>query len=354
MPLFASLSTPSTDTLPNPTLHAPDGFLSPLVAGILWLVTLAVLWLAVRRTDRTLRIDAVLLMAVMAAFVFAAQMFNFQVVGGTSGHLLGGVLVAVLLGPWAGTLVMTCVVAVQALIFLDGGLLVMGANIFNMGIVGTLGGYAVYRSLVALPGGEARWRIPAAAFAAWLSVVAGSVAMAIQLAVSGFTELSLALPAMAGVHALIGLGEAAITAAALGFIAVTRPDLLRVRHWAVVTAPDGATAPAGADTGAPDGNRRARPARRRLLWPVAGLGLAALVVIVLAPLASSDPDGLERVADDVGFIDRAQDAAYQLLTDYVVPGIEGNASTVLAGLIGLAIVVPIMLGVGRLLARPRA
>ena len=86
-------------------------------------------------------------MGVMAAFIFAAQMFNFQVAGGTSGHLLGGVLAAVLLGPWAGTLVMACVIAVQALVFSDGGLVVMGANIFNMGIVGTLGGFALYRAL---------------------------------------------------------------------------------------------------------------------------------------------------------------------------------------------------------------
>ena len=110
-------------------------------------LTLIVLAVAVRRADRTLDERAVPLLGVMAAFIFAAQMFNFQVAGGTSGHLLGGVLAAVLLGPWAGTLVMACVVAVQALVFQDGGLVVMGANIFNMGVVGTLGGYALYRAL---------------------------------------------------------------------------------------------------------------------------------------------------------------------------------------------------------------
>lgn len=334
--LLAPLPGPGDPRL-TPALHAPDGFLTPLVAGIMWLATLAVLAVAVRRTNATLPPRAVLLMGVVGAFVFAAQMVNFQVVGGTSGHLLGGVLVAVLLGPWAGTLVMTCVVAVQALFFLDGGLVVMGANIFNMGVVGTLGGYAVYRTLVGLPGGEARWRIPAAAVAAWLAVVAGAVAMALQLAASGTTPLEIALPAMSGVHVLIGLGEAAITAAALGFIAVTRPDLLRVRHEALGGASEAAPA-----TG------RAR------LWPVAGIAIAALVVVVLAPLASGDPDGLERVAHDLGFIGRASDAAYELLTDYVVPGLEGNASTILAGLIGIAIVVPILVGLGRLLVRPRS
>ena len=122
-------------------LHAPDGFLTVPIALVMWAVTIVVLAIAVRETNRTLDDRAIPLMGVMAAFIFAAQMFNFQIPGGTSGHLLGGVLAAVLLGPWAGTLVMTCVVSVQALVFQDGGLVVLGANIFNMGVIGTLGGY---------------------------------------------------------------------------------------------------------------------------------------------------------------------------------------------------------------------
>jgi cobalt/nickel transport system permease protein len=169
------------------------------------------------------------MMGVAGAFIFAAQMFNFQVAGGTSGHLLGGVLAAILLGPWAGTLVMACVIAVQALIFQDGGLVAMGANIFNMGIVGTLGGFYLYRALTGVLGGEERARMPAAAIAAWASVVAGAVCMAVELAVSGTTPLQLALPAMVGVHVVIGVGEALITVAALSFIAATRSDLLRLR-----------------------------------------------------------------------------------------------------------------------------
>ena len=219
---------------PPPQLHAPDGFLSAEVSVAMWLLTLAVLVVAVRRTNETLDDRAVPLLGVTAAFIFAAQMFTFQVAGGTSGHLLGGVLAAVLLGPWAGTLVMTCVVAVQALMFQDGGVLVLGANIFNMGIVGTLGGFYVYRSLAALLGGEDRGRIPAAVVAAWLAVVAGAALMAVQLAVSRTSAIELALPAMVGVHVVIGIGEAVITAAALAFIAVTRADLL---HAARTVAP---------------------------------------------------------------------------------------------------------------------
>jgi cobalt/nickel transport system permease protein len=175
-------------------------------------------------------------MGVMAAFIFAAQMFNFQVVGGTSGHLLGGVLAAVLLGPWAGTLVMTCVIAVQALIYQDGGLVVLGANIFNMGVIGTLGGYWLYRALCRLLGGEERARIPAAGIAAWVAVVVASVATALELALSGTSPLEIALPAMLSVHVLIGIGEALITMAALTFIAATRKDLFELRDAGVAAA----------------------------------------------------------------------------------------------------------------------
>lgn len=217
-------------TLPSiQLLHAPDGFVSVPIAIAMWVATIAVIAYAVRRTNRHLDDRAVPLLGVMAAFIFAAQMFNFPVVGGTSGHLLGGVLAAVMLGPWAGTLVMTAVVAVQALLFQDGGLVIMGANIFNMGIVGTLGGYALYRGIARLLGGEERGRLPAAGVAAWASVVAASVAMALQLGASDVVPLELALPAMVGVHALIGIGEALITVAALAFIGVTRADLFRLR-----------------------------------------------------------------------------------------------------------------------------
>ena len=210
-------------------LHAPDGFVSAPIAIGMWIVSAAVIAYAVRRTNQTLDERAVPLLGVMAAFIFAAQMFNFPVIGGTSGHLLGGVLAAVMLGPWAGTLVMTAVIAVQALLFQDGGLLIMGANIFNMGIVGTLGGYALYRGVAGLVGGEGRGRLPAAAVAAWVSVVAGALAMTLQLAASGVVPMQLALPAMLGVHALIGIGEALITVGALAFIGVTRADLFRLR-----------------------------------------------------------------------------------------------------------------------------
>jgi cobalt/nickel transport system permease protein len=124
---------------------------------------------------------------------------------------------------------MASVVAVQALVFQDGGLVVLGANIFNMGIVGTLGGFYLYRVIARLLGGESRGRLPAAGIAAWVSVVLGALAMTLQLAASGTTPLEIALPAMVGIHVLIGIGEALITVAAIGFVAATRSDLLRLR-----------------------------------------------------------------------------------------------------------------------------
>ena len=226
---FALLEPALAEVAPRFELHAPDGFLTIPVALVMWALSLVVLAIAVDRASRSLDERAVPLMGVTAAFIFAAQMVKFPVAGGTSGHLLGGVLAAVLLGPWAATLVMTAVIAVQALVYQDGGLVVLGANIFNMGIVGTMGGYAIYASLCRVLGGESRGRLPAAAIAAWSAVMLGALAMTVELAISGTSPLEVSLPAMLGVHALIGVGEALITVAALAFIGAVRPDLLTLR-----------------------------------------------------------------------------------------------------------------------------
>jgi cobalt/nickel transport system permease protein len=133
--MLALISTRPIEPLLVPGLHAPDGFFSVPVAVALWAVAVVIIAISVRRAGRTFDERAIPLMGVTAAFIFAAQMVNFPVVGGTSGHLLGAVLAAVLLGPWAATLVMASVIAVQSLLFQDGGLLAMGANIVNMGPV---------------------------------------------------------------------------------------------------------------------------------------------------------------------------------------------------------------------------
>jgi cobalt/nickel transport system permease protein len=169
-------------------------------------------------------------MGVTAAFVFAAQMMNFTVAGGTSGHLLGGALVAILLGPWAGMLVLTSVLAVQALIFQDGGLLALGANVFNMAVVGVLVGWGVYTTLRRLLAGRT-WAMMVSGFvAAWLSVFVASLVAAAELAISGTSPWLVALPAMGLVHVLIGIGEGLITVGVLALLQVARPDLLALRQ----------------------------------------------------------------------------------------------------------------------------
>jgi cobalt/nickel transport system permease protein len=171
-------------------------------------------------------------MGVTAAFIFAAQMLNFTVIGGTSGHLLGGALAAILLGPWAGMVVMTSVLAVQALVFQDGGLVALGVNVFNMAVIGVLVGGAVYQGLRWLLG-DRSWAAMVAGFAAaWLSVVVASLVAAVELALSGTSPWGVALPAMGLVHMLIGVGEGLITVAVLAFLRVTRPDLLSLQQAA--------------------------------------------------------------------------------------------------------------------------
>lgn len=207
-------------------LHVPDGFLSAPVAAVMYVATAVFLGLAVRQTNRNLRESTAPLMGVLAAFIFAAQMMNFPVAGGTSGHMLGGALAAILLGPWAAIVVMASVVGVQALVFQDGGLAAMGANIFNMGILTAFVGAAVYRGAAALARNNRTVLLGATAVAAWLSVMASAFITSTQLAISDTSPWSVVLPAMMGVHALIGIGEAVISIGAVGLILSVRPDLL--------------------------------------------------------------------------------------------------------------------------------
>ena len=166
-------------------------------------------------------------MGVTAAFIFAAQMLNFPVAGGTSGHFLGAVFSSVLLGPWAGLIIMAIVLLVQCFGFADGGLTAIGSNVFNMGVVGALGGYGIFSLLYTLFRKSRKGFLIALAISAWFSIVLGSVAVAIELTISGTSPFLITLPAMAGIHAIIGVGEAIITTTAVSLILKTRPDLVR-------------------------------------------------------------------------------------------------------------------------------
>lgn len=314
----------------TPQMHIPDGFLSPIVVAFLWLVTILILAIALRQVNRNLGVRQgerqIPMMGVLAAAIFAGQMLNFAVAGGTSGHLMGAAIAAILLGPWGAILVMTCVVSVQALIFQDGGLLALGANIFNMAIIGVAVSYMTYRSIRHLFNGK-RWAIYLAGFlAAWLSVEVAALAVALELALSGTTPANLTIPTMAIVHAVIGVGEGLITVGILAFIHSTRPDLIQ----------------AGASP----------QTSSRLVW-VIGL-FFALVLVILSPLASIHPDGLEWVAQQQGFLSAAQRPFFRLIPDYLLPGISNSQlATILAGVLGLLIVLGVVLGMA-LLRRNRS
>jgi len=220
-------AVPLPTSLPDPAgMHIPDGFVSAPVAAAGYLVAGIALAFAVRQADRKFQERLVPLMGVMGAFIFAAQMMSFPVAGGTSGHMLGAALATILLGPWAAMIVIACVVGVQALVFQDGGLAALGTNVVNMAVVGVLVSYAVYGIVGALARDNRRVTYVAAFAAAWLSILTAAVFASVELAMSGTSPLNIALPAMAGVHALIGLGEGLVTVAALAFITVTRSDLL--------------------------------------------------------------------------------------------------------------------------------
>lgn len=207
-------------------MHIPDGFLSLSISLVTWVVAIALIAICLKRVKADYQERAVPLMGVCAAFIFAAQMINFPIPGGTSGHLMGGTLAGVLLGPWAGSLVMAVVFIVQSVMFQDGGLTVLGANIFNMGLIGTFGGYYLYRA-IRFSIGRDRWPGMAVgvAVAAWASVVVAATVVAFQLALSGTVPLTVALAAMTGWHVLIGIGEAIISVVTVSFIWRTRPDL---------------------------------------------------------------------------------------------------------------------------------
>jgi len=306
-------------------MHIPDGFLSLPVSLVFWGISIVLIGIAVRKTRESFGERQAPLMGVMAAFIFAAQMINFPVAGGTSGHLLGGALAAIVLGPWAGMLVMTTVIFVQGLLFQDGGLLAMGANIFNMGLLTALIGFGVYRLHGIFGRQDQRVRWLFAGLAAWLSVVAGALSTSLQLWLSGTSVLAVVLPAMLGVHALIGAGEALITSAALIFIFRTQPDLLK--------------------------NEVSGASERR--WMIGGV-LASLGVLLLSPLASAYPDGLERVASNLGFINRSAEAPFLLLPDYTIPFLgETPFSTIAAGLAGTIVVAALIFLAVRLIGRPR-
>ena len=307
-------------------MHIPDGFIDGKTAVTAAAISAAGVGFALRQVRRELPPRKIPLLGLSAAFLFAAQMVNFPVAGGTSGHLVGGALVAALLGPSAAVVVVTTVLIVQCFLFQDGGVMALGANVFNMAIVNSFAGYAIYR-LVCRGLSGIRGQVTAIAFAGWCATVLAAICCAGELAWSGTIPWPAAFPAMTTVHMLIGVGEGVISALVLLTVQRARPDLI---------------------------SETTTPGRPKRAGELLGYGLLATlgIAIFVAPFACSWPDGLDSVAAKFGF---SHNIAAPLLPapapDYQMPGIHwAIGATALAGAIGTLVVFALALLLGRWLA----
>ncbi|MFC8124578.1 energy-coupling factor ABC transporter permease [Streptomyces sp. NPDC057302] len=324
-------------------MHVPDGFINAPVSAATGVIAAGAVAVSLRGARRELDERTAPLAGLVAAFIFAVQMLNFPVAAGTSGHLLGGALAAILVGPYTGVLCVSVVLLMQGVLFADGGLTALGVNITDMAIVTTVVAYLIFRGLVkVLP--RSRRSITVSSFvAALISVPAAAVAFTFLYALGGTTDVSLGkvATAMIGVHVLIGIGEAAITALTVGAVIAVRPDLvygargltqklkLRVGGELVdVPAEEPVPAPVAARS-------------HRKVW-IAGLITSLVLAGFVSFYASANPDGLEKVAHDKGIDKKAEEHATSdsPLADYGVKDItDTRLSGGLAGVIGVGVTV---------------
>lgn len=308
-------------------MHIPDGFLSAPVSITGWLGLLGILLFALHRTRRTLAAHQVPLMGILAACIFAAQMISFHVTDGTSSHLLGATLAAILLDPWAAVLVMASVIGVQCLLFHDGGLLALGFNVLNIGVVAGFVGHTTFVQVRKKLGNTSAAQLVGAGVGAWLGVVVAAAVCALDLAISGTSPLAVALPEMMSIYALVGVGEALITVVVLIFIRQTQPN------WLV---------------------HAAQASNLNADWITLGL-MFAIVLAFISPLADRSPDGLDTVAQHLGFSNLAVQAPYTILSDYTVPFIQDQTlTTIVAALIGVAVTGGIAFGLATFSRHDRA
>ncbi|WP_030650463.1 MULTISPECIES: energy-coupling factor ABC transporter permease [Streptomyces] len=322
-------------------MHVPDGFIDAPTSAVTGVVAAGALAVSLRGARRELDERTAPLAGLVAAFIFAVQMLNFPVAAGTSGHLLGGALAAILVGPYTAVLCVSVVLLMQGVLFADGGLTALGVNITDMAIVTTVVSYAVFRGLLAVLPRKRRSVTVASFVAALVSVPAAAVAFTLLYAIGGTTDVSIGkvATAMIGVHVLIGVGEAFITALTVGAVVAVRPDLvygargLRQRlqlrvNGALVDAP-APTAPVAARTS------------RRTLW-VTGLVTSLVLAGFVSFYASANPDGLEKVAHDQGIDKKTKEHATSdsPLADYGVKDVsDARLSGGLAGVIGVGVTV---------------
>ncbi|MGW6769753.1 energy-coupling factor ABC transporter permease [Streptomyces sp. NPDC055037] len=337
-------------------MHVPDGFIDLPVSAASGAVAAGAVAVSLRGARRELDERTAPLAGLVAAFIFAVQMLNFPVAAGTSGHLLGGALAAILVGPYTGVLCVSVVLLMQGILFADGGLTALGVNITDMAVVTTLVSYALFRALVKLLPRTRRSVTVSSFVAALVSVPAAALAFTFFYWIGGTTDIPIGkvLTGMAGVHVLIGIGEAAITALTVGAVIAVRPDLvygarglsaplkLRVGGELVDAAPASGPEPVAARS-------------TRTFWAT-GLVTALVLAGFVSFYASANPDGLEKVAADQG-IDRKTEphhTADSPLADYGVRDIDdARISGGLAGVIGVGATVAVGSGVFWVVRRRR-
>ncbi|THA36903.1 energy-coupling factor ABC transporter permease [Streptomyces sp. A1547] len=341
-------------------MHVPDGFIDAPVSIAAGVAAAGAVAVSLRGARRELDERAAPLAGLVAAFIFAVQMLNFPVAAGTSGHLLGGALAAILVGPWTGVLCVSVVLLMQGVLFADGGLTALGVNVVTMGVVTVVVAYAVFRGLLKLLP-DTRRSVTVAAFAgALLSVPGAAVMFTLLYALGGTTDVPLGkvFTAMVGVHVLIGIGEAVITAVTVGAVLAVRPDLVHGARG--LAAPlklrvggELVDAPAAAPAAVPPAvaARSAKP-----VW-ITGLVTALVLAGFVSFYASASPDGLEKVAADKGIDQNVKEhaAAGSPLADYGVKDVDdARLSGGLAGVIGVGATVAVGTGIFWTVRRRRA
>ncbi|WP_448329912.1 energy-coupling factor ABC transporter permease [Streptomyces sp. DSM 41534] len=372
-------------------MHVPDGFIDAPVSVATGVVAAGAVAVSLRGARRELDERTAPLAGLVAAFIFAVQMLNFPVAAGTSGHLLGGALAAILVGPYTGVLCVSVVLLMQGVLFADGGLTALGVNITDMAVVTTVVAYAIFRTIVKLAPHRRRTVTVASFVAALISVPAAAIAFTAIYALGGTADVSIGkvFTAMVGVHVLIGIGEASITALTVGAVVAVRPDLvygargvtarpLEIRDSPLAPAAPGAVAraeapaaepataefttaepttsePTVATSRTPEPVAAPRRSARHVWW--AGLAAALLCAGVVSFYASASPDGLEKVAHDKGIDQKAEDHAAKdsPLADYGVKDIsDARISGGLAGVIGVGATLAVGSGVFIVVRRRRA
>jgi cobalt/nickel transport system permease protein len=309
----------------NFNMHVPDGFINAQVSAATGIISLGTLWAYIRNAKNLVADKLIALTGMMSALIFVLQMINFPIAAGTSGHLLGGALAVIVLGPSLGVICISIVVVIQSLLFADGGLSALGVNVLNMAIITSLTGWFTITLWKKLFGESQFTLISGSVIAGLLSVVFSSIAFVLEYAIGGTVSVPLGnvLIAMISTHLLIGLGEGIITALIVSLLLRVRSDLVYVNS---------------------------KKNKSNTLSTSYGVLIALILSLTLVtPYASSSPDGLESVASDFGF--EETDGVVLLLEDYGISSINNNfVSTTLSALLGVLAIA----GVGTLFFRNKS